>query len=161
MPSLVRLSGCTSMFNFLYALATLGLSFRPIPNMFLQSHSLHARIPATVWAKWMSASVGGTTSVGLGEAVPASAVDGPVGAVVAGSNMAAQAGDVAAAVRGAVYRFLHHCVPNTYEVWRWVHMQSLLHEWPRAMALGHSYSVCSGQTRCLAAMVYVVAMEIE
>ena len=97
MPILVRLSGCTSMFNFLYVLATLGLSFRPIPNMFLQSQSLHARIPATVWAKWTSASVGSATSVGLGEAVPASAVDGPVGAVMAGSKMAARAGETATA----------------------------------------------------------------
>src|SRR5665648_184154 len=113
MPSSVRLSGCTSMFNFLYALATLGLTFRPIPNMFLQSHSLHARIPAIVWAKWISASVGSATLVGLGEAVPASAVDDPVGAVVAGSKTAAQAGEAAAADFGEIGCTFRAVIPGT------------------------------------------------
>ena len=66
-----------------------------------------------VWAKWMSASVGGTTSVGLGEAVPASAVDDPVGAVVAGSKTAAQAGEAAAADFGEIGCTFRAVIPGT------------------------------------------------
>ena len=67
----------------------------------------------------------------------------------------------ACVVRGILQWLRHHCVPNTYGVLQYVHTQFLPYARLRALALGRVYSVCRGQSKYLAAMMYLVALEFK